>query len=276
MAHPLPNQLGRSGISALKLQSHRKTPMMIKSILGLRSLALMLAVVLGTSITLTSCDTLEQVLSTATTTGVLSNEEIALGLKDALQQGAVRGADVVSVVNGYFGNELIKLALPEEAQPIIKALQLIPGGQKLLDDATLAINRAAEEAANEAAPVFVDAITSMTIPEALDILMGGQDAATRYLDRTTSPELTRKFTPIIDRALDNTNATKYWKDVMDRYNKIPFVQSVNPDLSEHVTEKALGGLFVMVALEENKIRGNISARTTPTMKKVFAYYDQNK
>ena len=250
--------------------------MMIKSILGLRSLALMLAVVLGTSITLTSCDTLEQVLSTATTTGVLSNEEIALGLKDALQQGAVRGADVVSVVNGYFGNELIKLALPEEAQPIIKALQLIPGGQKLLDDATLAINRAAEEAANEAAPVFVDAITSMTIPEALDILMGGQDAATRYLDRTTSPELTRKFTPIIDRALDNTNATKYWKDVMDRYNKIPFVQSVDPDLSEHVTEKALGGLFVMVALEENKIRGNISARTTPTMKKVFAYYDQNK
>ena len=250
--------------------------MMIKSILGLRSLALMLAVVLGTSITLTSCDTLEQVLSTATTTGVLSNEEIALGLKDALQQGAVRGADVVSVVNGYFGNEVIKLALPEEAQPIIKALQLIPGGQKLLDDATLAINRAAEEAANEAAPVFVDAITSMTIPEALDILMGGQDAATRYLDRTTSPELTRKFTPIIDRALDNTNATKYWKDVMDRYNKIPFVQSVNPDLSEHVTEKALGGLFVMVALEENKIRGNISARTTPTMKKVFAYYDQNK
>jgi hypothetical protein len=250
--------------------------MMIQSIPGLRSLALMLAVVLGTSTTLTSCDTLEQVLSTATTTGVLSNGEIALGLKDALKQGAVNGADVVSVVNGYFGNELIKLALPEEAEPVIKALQLIPGGQKLLDDATLAINRAAEEAAKEAAPVFVDAITSMTIPDALDILMGEQDAASRYLDRTTSPKLTSKFTPIIDRALDNTNATKYWKDVMDRYNKIPFVQSVNPDLSEHVTEKALDGLFVVVAQEEKKIRGNISARTTPTMKKVFAYYDQNK
>jgi hypothetical protein len=110
----------------------------------------------------------------------------------------------------------------------------------------------------------------------MDILFGEQDAATRYLERTTTPQLTSKFSPIIDRTMASTNATKYWGDVMNAYNKIPLVKKVNPDLGDFVTERALLGLFVMVEKEEEKIRTNPGARTTDMMKKVFGYYDSNK
>ncbi|MBI1193945.1 MAG: DUF4197 family protein [Bacteroidetes bacterium] len=232
-------------------------------------------------VSMPSCDpeTLNSILATAggaAGVGSISNGEAIMGLKDALKQGANNGAGTVSKLNGYFGNPLIKIPLPPEAEPIVNTLSKVPGGQKLLDDAMLAINRAAEEAAKEAAPIFVSAITSMTISDGMDILFGEQDAATRYLERTTTPQLTAKFSPVIDKTMASTNATKYWGDVMNAYNKIPLVKKVNPDLGDFVTERALLGLFVMVEKEEQKIRTNPGARTTDMMKKVFGYYDSNK
>ncbi|MFT7589018.1 MAG: hypothetical protein ACI959_001232 [Limisphaerales bacterium] len=229
--------------------------------------------------TISSCDTLNSILETATGTtgtGVLSNAQIVLGLKDALKQGATEGSSIVSVTNGYFGNSLIKIPLPPEAEPIEKALKLIPGGQKLLNDAILSLNRAAEDAAKEAAPIFISAITSMSIGDGMDILFGNNDAATRYLERTTTSQLTAKFNPVIDNSLSKVGATQYWEDVMETYNKIPFVKKVDPNLSSFVTTKALEGLFVMVEKEESKIRTNIGSRSTDIMKDVFGFYDANK
>lgn len=208
--------------------------------------------------------------------GSITNAEAVLGIKDALKQGATSGADIVSAVNGYFGNPLIKIALPPEAEPVVDVLSKLPGGQKLLDDAVLSINRAAEDAAKEAAPIFVNAITSMSVNDAMGILFGEQDAATDYLIAKTTTKLTDKFTPVIDNSLGKTGATRYWGDVMERYNKIPLVKKVDPDLSSFVTTKALDGLFVMVAQEEIKVRESISSRTTPMMKKVFGYVDANR
>jgi hypothetical protein len=231
-----------------------------------------------------SCDaeSVNAILQTANETlggsGIesITNAEAVLGIKDALSQGATSGADIVSAVNGYFGNPLIKILLPPEAEPVVDVVAKLPGGQKLLDDATLAINRAAEDAAKEAAPIFVNAITSMSVNDAMGILFGEQDAATQYLIASTTSQLTTKFKPIIDESLGKTGATRYWTDVMNTYNKIPLVKKVDPDLTSFVTTKALEGLFVMVAEEEVKVRGNISARTTPMMKKVFGYVDANR
>lgn len=226
--------------------------------------------------TFTSCDTLTEILETTSSSGILSNAEIVGGLKDALSQGATNGADIVSVVNGYYGNSLIKIPLPPEAEPIEKALSLIPGGEKLLADAVVSLNRAAEDAAKEAAPIFLSAITSMSVNDGLNILMGEKDAATRYLEKSTTTQLTSKFKPVIDNSLNKVGATQYWADVMERYNKIPFVSKVDPDLTSFVTTKALEGLFTMVEKEEVKVRDNLSARSTDLMKKVFGYYDANK
>lgn len=225
-----------------------------------------------------SCDpeVLNSILETAGGSTGITNAETAVALKDALEQGAVKGADLVSVVNGYYGNSLIRIPLPPEAKPIEDALKIIPGGKKLLNDAELSINRAAEEAAKKAAPIFIDAITSMTIIDALDILFGDKDAATRYLEKTTGQALSNEFTPIIDDALSSVGATALWGDVMETYNKIPLVKDVDPDLTSFVTTKALDGLFLMVEQEEEKIRDLPALRTTETMKKVFDYYDQNK
>ncbi len=229
------------------------------------------------AISVSSCDpgSLSSILGTGGLGGI-TNSEAVMGLKDALKQGATNGSSTVSKVNGYFGNPLIKIPLPPEADPIVRTLNAIPGGKKLLDDAMLSINRAAEEAAKEAAPIFVSAITTMTISDGMDILFGEKDAATRYLERSTTPQLTSKFTPVIDRALASTQATKHWRDVMNAYNKVPLVQKIDPDLSAFVTTKALEGLFVMVQQEEEKIRTNPGARGTDMMKKVFGYYDSNK
>jgi hypothetical protein len=131
------------------------------------------------------------------------------------------------------------------------------------------MNRAAEEAGKEAKPIFVNAIKSMTISDAMGILKGPNDAATSYLKNTTSAELTTKFKPVIDRALAKTEATKYWKDVFDKYNALPFVTPVNPDLSGYVTQKALDGLFYEISQEELKIRTDPVARVTDLLKKVF-------
>jgi hypothetical protein len=199
----------------------------------------------------------------------LSTEEVAAGLKEALTNGASKGSDLVSQVDGYFKNAEIKIPFPPEVQKVETKLRQMGMGDQV-DKFVLALNRGAEDAAKEAKPIFVTAIKQMTIQDAWSILKGEDDSATQYLKRTTTSQLTEKFKPVIQKSLEKTNATKYYKDLVTTYNKIPMVQKVNPNLDDYATEKAISGLFVMVAKEEKSIRDNPTARTTELLKKVFS------
>lgn len=199
----------------------------------------------------------------------LSNEDIVAGLKEALSVGARNSSEKLSSVDGFFGNAMIKVLMPEEARKVESTLRNVGLGN-MVDNAILSMNRAAEQASKSAAPIFVDAITSMSIGDAMGILRGNDSAATSYLKGKTTPQLTTAFKPVIDNALASTNATKYWKDVFETYNKLPTTfNKVNTDLSSYVTERALTGLFYQVALEEQKIRRDPAARVTDILKKVF-------
>ena len=144
----------------------------------------------------------------------------------------------------------------------------------MVDQAITGLNRAAEDAAIEAKPIFTDAIKQMSLADVKNILLGEDNAATSYFNTTTSPALTEKFSPIIDGSLKKTDATKYWEDVMTQYNKVPFVKKVDTDLTAYVTRKAIDGLFVEIAKEELKIREDISSRSSPLLQKVFGYAKQ--
>lgn len=201
--------------------------------------------------------------------GGLSNEDVIAGLKEALSVGARNSSDKLSAVDGFFANAAIKLLMPEEARKVESTLRNVGLGN-MVDKAVLSMNRAAEEASKSAAPIFVDAITSMSIQDAFAILKGSDSAATVYLKGKTTVSLTNAFKPVIEDALEKTNATKYWKDVFETYNKLPTTfNKVNTDLSGYVTDKALTGLFFQVALEEQKIRKDPAARVTDILRKVF-------
>lgn len=203
----------------------------------------------------------------------LSQSEIANGLKQALEQGVGKGTDLASKTDGYFKNELIKILLPEDAQKVEKTLRQMGLGSEV-DRALLAINRGAERAAVEAKPIFVNAIKQMNIQDALAILKGEPTAATDFLKRTTNAQLVELFKPKIQASLDEVGATKYYGDLANSYNKIPLSrQKIEPDLNAYVTQKAIDGLFVLIAEEEKNIRQNPAGRTTDLMKKVFAQQD---
>lgn len=198
----------------------------------------------------------------------LTTAEVTAGLKEALMVGINNGAASASQVDGYFGNALIRIPFPPEIANIESKLRQL-GLNKLVDDFTLSMNRAAEKAAREAATVFIDAIKSMTIQDAWGILNGDQHAATDYLRRTTSATLTAKYEPIIQQSLDAVDATKYYATVINTYNQIPFVKKANTDLTQYVTDLALDGLFTLVAQEEEKIRKDPVARATELLQRVF-------
>jgi hypothetical protein len=204
--------------------------------------------------------------------GSLSNEDVAAGLKEALTNGVSKGSDLVSQVDGYLKNQEIKIPFPPEVKQVEDKLRQIGMGSEV-DKFILTLNRAAEDAAKEAKPIFVQAVKQMTIQDAWSILKGEQDAATQYLKKSTSTLLKEKFKPVIQNSLEKVNATKYYGDLVSSYNKIPFVQKVNPDLNEYATDKAMEGLFVMIAKEEKNIRANPLARTSELLKKVFASQD---
>lgn len=199
---------------------------------------------------------------------VLTEQDAVSGIKDALIKGTSESVQVVSKLDGYFGNPEIKIPLPPDAKVMAKKLRSMGMG-KQVDQAIVSLNRAAEDAAREAKPIFVAAITNMTITDAVNIVKGKDDAATQYLSKSTSPELNKKFQPVIKASLDKVDATKYWTDLANIYNKIPFVTKINPNLTEYVTGKAIDGLFVMIAKEELKIRKDPVARTSEILKKVF-------
>lgn len=199
----------------------------------------------------------------------LSSDDIIDGLKQALTLGAQKSADRLSVVDGFFKDAAVKILLPQQAQNVGKTLRSLGMG-KLVDDAILSINRAAEDASKSATPIFVNAVKRMTMQDGLGILRGADTAATGYLRKSTTPELKAAFHPVIDSSLQKTGATKYWKDLFETYNKLPTTfKKVDPDLSAFVTQKAMDGIFYYVAQEEKKIRKDPAAQVTDLLKKVF-------
>jgi hypothetical protein len=203
----------------------------------------------------------------------LTTAEVAEGLKEALIKGISNGADLVSQVDGYLKNPEIKIPFPPDVKRVEDRLrQMGLGGE--VDKFITTLNRGAEDAAKEAKPIFINAIKQMTIDDAWGILRGDKDAATQFLKRTTSAQLKEKFKPVIRNSLDKVNATRYYADIVTRYNQIPMVQKVNPDLDDYATDKAIEGLFIMIAKEEENIRANPAARTTELLRRVFGAQQQ--
>jgi hypothetical protein len=198
----------------------------------------------------------------------LSNEEIISGLKEALKVGTEKGTNKISAIDVFIKDAAIKILMPAEAQKAEKTLRNIGLGRQV-DNAILSMNRAAEDAAKSASPIFINAIKGMSFQDALGILRGGDNAATSYLKNKTTVSLTEAFRPVIESSLKKVDATKYWNTVFTSYNKLS-AEKVNPDLSAYVTEKALAGIFYQVAQEEQKIRKDPMARTSDILKKVFS------
>jgi Protein of unknown function (DUF4197) len=214
----------------------------------------------------------KKITAAAIQPGIPSEFEIADALKQALAQGTAKSSDQLSAVDGFFKNGAIKILFPPQAVKAEKTLRGMGLG-KMCDDAILSMNRAAEDAAKQAKPIFIGAIEHMSVRDAMNILLGSQDAATQYFKATTTDQLTAAFKPIVQSSLNKVNATKYYGDVAKQYNKIPFVSKINPDINAYVTQKAIDGLFYEIAIEELNIRKNIGARPSPVMQKVFAFAD---
>lgn len=197
----------------------------------------------------------------------LSNTDIASGLKEALKVGAQNATTQLSATNGFFANQAIKILLPPEAQQVEATLRSVGMGS-LVDKAILSMNRAAEDASKKAAPIFLNAITSITIDDGLNILRGGNNSATNYLKGRTTASLTTAFNPVIKSSLDKVGAPAIWKSVFSAYNRIS-AKKVNPDLTAYVTERALSGLFTTIGTEEAKIRANPMGQVSSIIQKVF-------
>ncbi|WP_187262731.1 DUF4197 domain-containing protein [Pontibacter beigongshangensis] len=210
----------------------------------------------------------------AGTGGAVSREEVASGLRQALEVGVKNGSGQASQLDGYYKNPLIRIPFPEDVQRVENTLRQIGLGNEV-DKFILTLNRGAEDAAKSAVPIFVSAIKQMTIQDAWAILKGEKDAATQYLIRTTSPQVRDAFLPVVQKSLEKTNATRFYTDIVTQYNKIPLVQKVNPELDQYATQKAMDGLFLLIAQEEANIRENPVARTTELLRRVFTKENQS-
>lgn len=203
----------------------------------------------------------------------LGQGEVGEALKEALNQGVGKAVTSLSAQDGYYGSPY-KILLPEEAQGVVSKVSNLPGFGNLEQDLTERINRAAELAATKAGPIFVDAIKGLTITDAMNLLMGEQDAATRYLESSTASPLTAEFLPIIKAALDEVNANEIWNKAVTSYNKIPFVKKTDPELDAYVTRRALEGMFALVEVKESELRQNPALRNTDLLRRVFAKQDK--
>ena len=221
------------------------------------------------AIQLQSCELVED-------TG-LSDEEIISGLKEALRVASDTSVTHAQQVDGYNGNSLIRIPFPSEFQNVATtvgnfSLLGLPVGQEAVDAFVVKLNRAAEGAADKALPILVDAIQGITITDGLGILMGHDSAATEYLEANTYSSLKTTFQPDIEASLNEVGAQTAWGTVAGYYNTITG-QTVNPDLADYTTERALNGLFTLVSLEEKKIRDDPAARVTDLLQRVFAEQD---
>jgi len=204
--------------------------------------------------------------------GVISDTDIASGLRQALNKGIDKQVSKLTLKDGYYKNELVKILLPEELQKVDKALRTVGLGN-LADEGIKAMNRAAEDAVKEATPIFINAVKDITFNDAKGILLGENDAATQYLITKTENELYNKFNPVINTSFSKVGADQIWSNLITKYNNLPLTSDVNPDLTDYVTNKALDGVFTMIAIEENEIRNKVSSRTTDLLRRVFALQD---
>ncbi|MBK9737683.1 MAG: DUF4197 domain-containing protein [Saprospiraceae bacterium] len=221
-----------------------------------------------------SCDPadLQKVMDTVNSVP-LTNADISAGLKEALNKGVDQSVKSLSATDGYYAS-IYKILLPEEATKVIDKLKFIPGFSNLEEEAIKKINKAAEDAALKAGPIFLNAIKQMTFEDVMGILMGQKNAATTYLNNKTNTALYNEFKPVMITSLNKFGALDLWKDAINKYNTIPFITKVNPDLADHVTNKALFGLFSLVEKKELGIRTDLSQRTSDLLKKVFAKQDK--
>lgn len=240
---------------------------------------LALAAVTGLSVIIFSCGStgtslMNTVNNAITTPGGgaaapgLTNDEVISGLKEALSVGAKNSGDMGSKLDGFYKNPAIFIPWPQEAIKMKEKLSQL-GFDGKIQEFEQSLNRAAEEASKQAAPIFVDAVKNMTIADGMGILRGGDTAATHYLREKTTAQLTDKFRPVVKDAITKVNVTKYWEPLVSKYNMIPGVQKQNPDLEAYVTGRAVNGLFKLVLDEEKKIRKDPVARVTDILKKVF-------
>jgi hypothetical protein len=236
-------------------------------------------------ILLTAC---AELLNIVQTTGPvpLTEDEVINGLKEALITGAKNSSQILSAENGYYGDAAVKILLPDEAKMIVDNISKIPGGDKLVEDVILRINRAAEDAAKEAAPVFINSIRQMTVQDAFNILRGADNAATSYLRNSTYNELYTLYKPKIETStgkdiVGTVSTTDSWNALTRKWNtlansvagKIADLKPVNTDLNDYLTKKALNGIFMKVEAEELKIRKDVSARVSPILQRVFGSLD---
>ncbi|AOC93477.1 hypothetical protein BB050_00321 [Flavobacterium anhuiense] len=212
---------------------------------------------------------LPQIASQIPTTGTV---DIASGLKEALNKGITQQVSKLTAVDGFYKNEAVKILMPEELQKVDATLRKV-GLSSLADEGIKMLNRAAEDAVKEATPIFVTAVKNMTFTDAKNILLGSDNAATNYLQTSTTTALYAKFNPVIKNSFAKVGADAVWTKIITKYNTIPLVKKVNPDLTDYTTNQALSGVFKMIAVEEKEIRNNITARTTPLLQKVFAMQD---
>lgn len=222
------------------------------------------------SFTLNSCDELQQVMGNTTQGG--SGFNVASGLKQALEMGVSSGVDLLSKDGGYFKDQGVRILLPEELQKVDKTLRSV-GLSSLADQGLKVLNEAAENAVSQAKPIFLSAIRNMTFTDAMNILKGDNTAATTYLKNSTYSSLETAFAPKVQASLSEVGADKVWENIINKYNQIPLVKPVEPNLTKYVTQQAINGLFVKVGDKEKEIRTNIAARTTPLLKSVFAMQD---
>ena len=221
---------------------------------------------------LTACAELQQVVNQFPQGGSIGNDQIASGLRQALDFGIDKQVTKLTQTDGFFKNELVKILLPEELQKVDKALRDI-GLSSLADEDLKVLNRAAEDAVKEATPIFVDAVKGITFADAKNILLGNDDAATQYLTSKTQTALYDKFNPVIKNSFAKVGADDIWNSLINKYNTLPFTNNVNPDLTDYVTGEALKGVYTMIAVEEKEIRTKLSSRTTDLLRKVFALQD---
>ena len=233
----------------------------------------LLTPLLAVCFTLFGCAELQQAVSQFPQAGgLLSNADIAAGLREALDNGIDKQVTKLTKTDGFYKNQLVKILLPAELQKVDKTLRDIGLGS-LADEGLKMMNRAAEDAVKEATPIFVSAVKNITFNDARNILMGNDESATNYLRTATSSQLYSKFNPVIKSSFNKVGADKVWSNIITKYNQIPLVTKVNPDLTDYVTDKALEGVYKMIAVEEKQIRNDINARTSELLKRVFAAQD---
>ena len=228
--------------------------------------------VLVIAIQLVGCAELQKVANQVSQSTGLSQEQIGNGLREALDKGIKDQVSKLTATNGFYKNDLVKIMLPEELQAVDKGLRKV-GLSNLADEGIKVLNRAAEDAVKTATPIFVNAVKDMTFADAKTILLGDQNAATSYLQGKTTESLTASFSPVIKNSFSKVGADKVWSNLISKYNSIPFVKSVNPDLTQYVTNQALKGVFTMIEVEEKGIREKAGLRTTALLKQVFALQD---